>query len=372
MGKIISKSLTFLFVVSLTAFSFSRGFSQLKQLPLLLPQEIEEATSNLGVVTDSELQNLRERIEKIEEHLQEHNGRLAAKEDTFASTKESTTSRERNREVDINPDVFEPSWTLQDYANLPQHTRPRHVWLRNCVRSLANDTEIVKPFRPGIRLYALGDCIRRCVKCGCGGNQSLKCTDETEKIYSGTMAASYQRLSCPETNNYSAIYEIFADFSGRKGFHKPDPEAVVIHLRLGDVIEYSSTSAESFLISGGVGNHPNSKKKNQHKRPLKTVRGFDEYLDLINSANASKVVIIGGSHKPLLYQKSRVYANCLSRGLAKAGKQVEMYLDNGDADQDFFFLSNAKKVIVSTGGYSNLIGNLTERYGGHVLGGVFY
>lgn len=155
----------------------------------------------------------------------------------------------------------------------------------------------------------------------------------------------------------TAIDEIFKDFGERKGYVKPDPNATVIHLRLGDVIEKTIYSVEDMLIKGTVAAHA--------QQNFITIRSVYEYLDLLG--NDTKVVIRGGSHFPGCYRASRVYANCLQRALAKAGKDVEMYLEESDGDKDFYFMANAKKFISSTGGFSNLIAQMVRRLGGEAM-----
>ena len=116
------------------------------------------------------------------------------------------------------------------------------------------------------------------------------------------------------------------------------------------------------LTRGGLAAHPAARKQQQ-----KTILSVRDYLDIMKDYPGYKLIIVGGSHKPYFYKKSRVYSNCLQRGLAKAGINVEMQLDNRDADKDFFYMNYAKKYIMSTGGFSRYIGEMVERHGGKVL-----
>ena len=79
------------------------------------------------------------------------------------------------------------------------------------------------------------------------------------------------------------------------------------------------------------------------------IKSVYEYLMNMEESGSQKVVIIGGSHFPNLFRKSRVYAGCLERALIQAGYNVTMRLDGGDPDHDFYFMSHAKKIIIAAG-----------------------
>jgi len=69
--------------------------------------------------------------------------------------------------------------------------------------------------------------------------------------------------------------------------------------------------------------------------------------------------------------KSRIYAGCLQRAIQYAGINTTMNMEGGNPDVDFYCMSHAKKMVVSVGGYSRLIGNLVVRFGGTVFGRTF-
>lgn len=211
--------------------------------------------------------------------------------------------------------------------------------------------------------YAIGDCIRMCNKCEWGRKRGFS------GYVNWTIAGAYANLVCPDTHpqfvregNFSAVSQVFRHFEKEfPHWTKPDPEAIVLHLRLGDMIEYSRTPVGEMLTSGGYPHH--------RPRSYPTIKSYYEYARHIDEAEADKVLIIGGSHKPKLFKKSRVYASCLERALRAAGKNVSMQLDGGDADKDFYVMSHAKKIMVSVGGFSTLIGNYVEYNGGKIYGG---
>eukprot|EP00797_Seminavis_robusta_P010658 Sro1794_g297980.1 n/a (256) ;mRNA; r:18522-19289 len=243
----------------------------------------------------------------------------------------------------------------------------------------------MKPFPTKRINYALGDCIKFCnTRCSAPqGHKNHTATDVGEP-FNATMAGYYGHLHCRSDGNNpndgsafnataatAAIIDMFQIFGSRPGFRKPDTDALVVHLRLGDVMENKKRRKRDqepveFLRPDKLLKHGGSAKHNGFKM-FHTIFSVHEYLDAIDTTNATKVVLVGGSHLPDMYKNSRVYATCLSRALAMAGKQVELQTDSGDADQDFYFMSHAKLFMRSTGGYSRLIATMVAMMGGQVM-----
>jgi hypothetical protein len=185
-----------------------------------------------------------------------------------------------------------------------------------------------------------------------------------------SFAAEYGCLTCPKDGpryilggNLLALDEIFGRFENVYGYEKPDADALLVHLRLGDKIENADATVYTMLTKGSdpFGNPA-------FKGGIKSIY---EYLDNVRQANSSSIIIIGGSQLPDMYRKSRVYADCLKQALESTGKDVTMTLDGGDADRDFYYMSHARKLVVSTGGFSRFIGALVLRHGGEVIGRWF-
>ena len=254
-------------------------------------------------------------------------------------------------------------------------------WLKSCVSELENQPRY--PFSRNERpQYAIGDCIKMCNKCEWdrGFYYPHQQQQHRKHVYPNwTIAGVYGGLACPETNpryvtegNLTLVNQVLEQFAQQQQqqqgsdsdgrFHKPDPNAIVLHLRLGDVIEHSPDDVFKMLAKGG---------KPWPSFGHNSIKSVYEYLDNIEESNSTQVILIGGSHKPKKYKKSRVYAGCLERALTYAGKNVTVQIDGGDADQDFYFMSFAKKVVVSVGGFSRLIGQMVEFNGGKVYGRQF-
>jgi len=152
-------------------------------------------------------------------------------------------------------------------------------------------------------------------------------------------------------------------------FQEPDPDTVVIHLRLGDVIERNENDTVWQMLYEGA-----SPWHNKHFR--NSIKSISEYLDNLQANkktnNSTKVSIRGGSHKPDFYRKSRVYGHCLKTAIEYAGYELMEYkIDGGNPDSDFYYMSHAKTYIATVGGYSRLIGKMVEHFGGRVIGRTF-
>jgi len=293
----------------------------------------------------------------------------------------------------VDPNLYNHSMTVEDYYQMVP-TVPNKMWLTQCGERVAEDPSIVIPFpteRPG---YTLGDCLLMCQHCTYGqfheykppGSRRWKRT----MIGNETIAYVYGRKICdkglygdPKGDPFrhtQAIKEVFESFENRSYFTplQPDPHAFVLHIRVGDVMDggHQGQSPGGLLIQGGVGDHPGFRRGG-----IKSIRSFFEYYETTervfqregNETNhhpnlEKKVILVGGSHRPQFYKKSRTYVTCLQRAFAKAGYQTEMYFDRALPDVDFYYMAHAKKYIPSTGTFSLMIAEMVEKLGGKVYG----
>lgn len=226
--------------------------------------------------------------------------------------------------------------------------------LKSCVAFFANDRQHhdQQKLEPASLFsgYRLGDCIKGCRTCG----------NDTD-----TIAFAYSQAACPSSlNNLKVIKELLHQKDGKEGFEVPDPNAVVIHLRLGDVMERVSISATTMLMDGATPRH-------NGKFPG-AIRSIYQYLDDLQETGATKVEIVGGSHHAYTGQtKSLPYAHCLHYALHMAGYQTSLRLGGVSPDQDFYYMSHSKRIMVSSGGFSRLMGQMAVEHGGEIIGKSF-
>ena len=245
------------------------------------------------------------------------------------------------------------------------------AWIEQCVSDhnlemMKNGTEETKSIPLNVSKlwegYRLGDCIKSCSKSVCkwrGGDPDL------------SLAGGYYHRACKTElhvtgGNFTIVASLFEDYSKiNPGFFDiPDSDALVIHLRLGDVIEKSEADVTTMLARGARPYHPGNFGT--------SIKSVHEYLeDIVWLAKTTKVIIVGGAHHKKHNKKSRVYADCLYQGLELAGLDITLQINARLPDQDFYYMSHATKISVSTGGYSRLVGQLATYFGGHIIGRSF-
>ena len=154
----------------------------------------------------------------------------------------------------------------------------------------------------------------------------------------------------------------------------PSPNTLVIHLRLGDVVDEARNSVQELLFEQQYF-YDTTKESN---RPIPIVEKWNAYVkpmsyfsdmlndNLISKNNFSKVVIMGAAHKGQLYKgnlttalKSCQYSNAIRSFLERSLSDTEVTLRLGQIpDDDMIFSSQAAGFISSGGGFSNVMQTL--------------
>ncbi|KAL7544306.1 hypothetical protein ACHAWF_007690 [Thalassiosira exigua] len=183
---------------------------------------------------------------------------------------------------------------------------PTDKWLVHCVEDMKeHHADQVKPFATEQKWikYSLGDCIKKC--------------------------------SCPDSNQNTSMAKELVNLP------VPNENELVIHLRLGDVIELSDNTTDQMLTKGGDPRH--------HKNYKHSIKSVYEILSNTKESGMKRVSVVGGSHMPWHYNKSKVYASCVKRSIEKSGYEVTLRLD-GTPDEDFYYMCHAKKFVATVGG----------------------
>ncbi len=281
-----------------------------------------------------------------------------------ADEEASLASNTQLQQLDTLGNLSSSSTTTTTVLRVTNNTQwhPSNDWIHNCVTDKFSESdddtkEFIMPFK-----IALADCIKFC-RCY---HRSLPDT---------ALNKMYYKRACPFKNvdpdpkvpgnfNLSIIDEIHNIQSSYPNFTVPETNQVVIHLRLGDIVETSPSTVEKMLIDGADPGYPTKNFRN-------SIKSVYELLDNIHTSGARTVSIVGGSHRKEYWKKSRVYAQCVYRAIETAGYNVTMQIEGNHPDVDFYYASHAKLLIVSGGGYSNLMAMLAERRGGKVIGRKF-
>ena len=128
---------------------------------------------------------------------------------------------------------------LQQEKPTPSGWWPHDLWIHDCVHQARDDYLIPFATDPDYVDYRLCDCVKMCDGCP-------RQSGHAHAAHNNTLAGLYEDLGCDKTGphwhvkqgNETLLNQLIDDMLlTREGFDVPDPEAIVIHLRLGDEIE---------------------------------------------------------------------------------------------------------------------------------------
>lgn len=167
------------------------------------------------------------------------------------------------------------------------------------------------------------------------------------KFYPNSIVSEYLKLT-DKVNDLSVLKKIVEK---RKIKEYPTDKDLVIHLRLGDEVNKSTQYSIDYLLSDKI-NH-------QYIRNLSYYENIKIEQKIENIILVGNVFSGGDTRKTDDFSRSYEYVEKISCFYKSKGYNVKTKL-NGDADEDFIFMSNSRHFISSGGGYSKLIENLIE------------
>lgn len=200
--------------------------------------------------------------------------------------------------------------------------------------------------------YRLGDIIRF--------KEYRESKDGKEHYYKkfpSSIATEYMRKTY-SSNDLSVLTEII-EKREKETSNLPSKDELVMHLRIGDVIDEMPESVDKFLSETVY--YPNG---NNYVKPLSY---YIKITDLIANLPIKKITLVGGFHRQSASrEKSYEYVHRVKNFLEEKGYQVSLRIGN-DADTDFVYMTNARFFVPSGGGFSLLIKKLTLKKGGQVI-----
>lgn len=207
--------------------------------------------------------------------------------------------------------------------------------------------------------YRLGDMIK-----GWGRDDEKNGIKAHFKYYPNSIVSKYLKKT-NDNNNIEVLNEVCDIIKKRNNVKIPFPNELVIHLRLGDVIEnskYSSTQHwENYLNSEGPGlpGYKYIKPKSFFINVIKKIKNKHKNID--------KIILIWGDHKNLKsLKKSNEYIKRINDLFNRHHYDVNVFF-NRDADEDFIYMSNAKYFVPTGGGFSKLISKMVQFNNNNVL-----
>lgn len=169
----------------------------------------------------------------------------------------------------------------------------------------------------------------------------------------GTIASDY-RFRTNKNSDYDILYQIMKEKSN--GYEIPNDDELIIHLRIGDVIDWEYNDSIDDLLEG--------RKKYFY---LISYDYLDKMSKQIIDMDIEKIILVGGYHTKEDHSRSEEYVAKIKKYIEDKGFKVTTRIDKGSGDEDFIYMSNSKYFLKSGGGYSNLINRMVKMNNGLAL-----
>lgn len=195
--------------------------------------------------------------------------------------------------------------------------------------------------------YRLGDIVRM-------EKHRKALTPVCYKKYPESIASEYIKRTNKD-NDIPTLIDIIDKYP-----NKTPQKAIIIHLRIGDVIDETGYSIKEIL------HHCLPFYKNQKSCYVKPL----SYYNSINFRTfpTKKIILVGGFHKNGDHTKSYEYVIAIRNFFRQKGYDVETRIDvENDPDSDFVYMCNAKYFVSSGGGFSGIIKKIVAEKGNHAI-----
>lgn len=183
---------------------------------------------------------------------------------------------------------------------------------------------------------------------------------KTKLIYKyyfrNTIASEYLKRikDSKKKPNYDILYQIVKEKSNDQEI--PKDNELIIHLRIGDVIDWEYSDNIDDLLEG---------KKNYYY--LRNYEYYDKIFKKIITLDIEKIILVGGYHTKEDHSRSEEYVAKLKKYMEKNNFKVETRIAKGSGDEDFIYMSNGKYFLKSGGRYSSLVNRMVKMNNGIIL-----
>ena len=196
--------------------------------------------------------------------------------------------------------------------------------------------------------YSIGDCII---------NEKLnnRFNRLFYRLYFNNSIADQYFRKTNKIEDYDALFEIVK--KNRSKIELPPNDSLIIHLRIGDVIDWEYSGPIDDALEGRDGDFGY----------IKTYDYFEEKSKLLEKYNIKKIIIVGGYHTKEDHSRSEEYVRKVVNFLEKLGYDITLRIDEMSPDEDFLFMSNSKYFLKSGGNYSTILNKMVEMNNGITL-----
>ena len=201
-------------------------------------------------------------------------------------------------------------------------------------------------------MYRLGDMIL--IKNGYSSRYNKKKGfDYHIKHFPNSIATEYM-LKTTKSRDFNTLLDII---NKRQPKFYPD-DTLVIHLRIGNVIDRTNVSFDDILTDYTL-----YKNGRQYVKPIKY---YTNLIDTIHNYKIKKILLVGGFHRKGNHDKSLQYVNHIKKHFENNGFNCTTRI-NHNADEDFLIMCNSKYFVPSGGRFSNVVKQMVILKGGTVI-----
>jgi len=181
-----------------------------------------------------------------------------------------------------------------------------------------------------------------------------------KRNYKNTIAYQYVVRS-KSNNDIDLLHQIVNEFQLANKYVLPGNDEIVIHLRLGDVIENSKYTPAQHLAESLPSIGPGLPADTKYIEPLQFFIDKIQPYDHIDN-----ITLVTSYHMVSDHVKSNDYLNAIVEYFLSRGKIVSIR-DKKHPDDDFVYLCNSKLFLPTRGHFSYLAKQLVTRNRGTVL-----
>ena len=200
--------------------------------------------------------------------------------------------------------------------------------------------------------YRLGDVVK--------DKSHRNCIEGRElyyKLYPNSIATKYMK-STDEDKNYKLLTSIVKEY---KPTLKPNENELVIHIRVGDIIDDTPYSVNQFLEkeirwSGSLGGQPQDGGKENYVKPLSY---YERVVEEYKKTDIRKVVLVCGGCKGRFYVKSKEYIVRIKDFFESNNYKVNVRFGE-TPDDDFVYMCRSKYFISGGGGFTTIVKDINS------------
>ena len=186
------------------------------------------------------------------------------------------------------------------------------------------------------------------------------------RLFPNSIAARYLRKT-ERVNDMNVLSNIVNEYVTLHNIHTPGEDVMVMHLRVGDVIDRTSLPVDEFLnrrVNSVMAMYGHD-AEGWSPFYVRCLASFDRVLEKTKGLGFHKISFVYGFHVIMSIEKSKEYLAALVQYAESKGFEVEM-VTHTDADVSFAYACNAKHFIPGGGGFSKMMSEVVKAKGNHV------